>query len=213
MVVEPRSTHNRPNRSTHRARRLPELKLRVACSGPIFNPAPQEDPLPSTVKPKKRASARPTSSRNGNSAKKTSASPRTHSASSRSRAASAKSRAAKNNGVSQTVESVTDTVGDTVGPIGSTVDSVVEKARNGARTVAKGAAAATVATAAAAIAGRALISSRRRKRVLGVPMPRRQTSMKGLAKQFSGMAGDLEKKTLDVSNASGRVKQAANILS
>jgi hypothetical protein len=63
------------------------------------------------------------------------------------------------------------------------------------------------------MAGRALISSRRRKRVLGVPMPRRQSSIKGLAKQFSGIAGDVEKTTLDVSNASRRVKQAANILS
>jgi hypothetical protein len=111
------------------------------------------------------------------------------------------------------VEAVGDTVGDTVDSIGSRVDSIAEKARKGAGTAAKGAAAATVATAAAAIAGRALISSRRRKRVLGVPVPRRGTSMKSLAKQFSSMAGDIEKTTLDVSKASGRVKQATSSLS
>ena len=34
-----------------------------------------------------------------------------------------------------------------------------------------------------------------------------------VAKQFSSMAGELEKKSLDVSKASGRVKQASEILS
>jgi hypothetical protein len=213
MIAAPGSTHNRSNRLTLRDRRSPDLRRRVACSGTIFDPAPQEDVLPSTAKPKQAASARSTSSRNGNSAKRTSASPRTRSASSRSKAATAKSRAAKNDGVNGTVDAVTDTVGDTVGSIGSRVDAIAEKARNGGAGAVKGAAAATVATAAAAIAGRALISSRRRKRVLGVPMPRRHTSMKSLAKQFSSMAGDVEKKTLEVSNASSRVKQAANVLS
>jgi hypothetical protein len=103
--------------------------------------------------------------------------------------------------------------GDKVGTVGSTVDSIVDTARNGAGTVAKGTAAAAVATAAAAFAGRALISSRRRKRVLGVPMPRKRTNVKSVAKQFSSLAGELEKTSLDVSKASGRVKQAGKILS
>jgi hypothetical protein len=37
--------------------------------------------------------------------------------------------------------------------------------------------------------------------------------MKGVAKQLSGAAAELEKKSLDVSKASGRAKQAAKILS
>jgi hypothetical protein len=37
--------------------------------------------------------------------------------------------------------------------------------------------------------------------------------MRRVAKQFSSMAGELEKKSLDVSKASGRVKQAGKILS
>jgi hypothetical protein len=81
-----------------------------------------------------------------------------------------------------------------------------------AGTVAKGAA-ATVGTAVAAFAGRALISSRRRKRVLSVPMPRKSTNVKSVAKQFSGIAGELGKKSLEVSKASGRAKQAAKVLS
>ncbi|HVD57776.1 MAG TPA: hypothetical protein VNC17_13095 [Thermoleophilaceae bacterium] len=72
---------------------------------------------------------------------------------------------------------------------------------------------ATMGVAVGAIVGRALIASRRRKHVLGVPMPRRHTNMKSMAKQLSGMAGELEKKSLDVSKASGRAKQAAKILS
>jgi hypothetical protein len=152
--------------------------------------------LPTTAKPRKSASSRSKSSRNGNSA---ATKPR------RTRSASANSRASNGDGISEKV-------GDKVGSIGSRVDSLAEKARNGAGTVAKGAAAATVGTAVAAVAGRALISSRRRKRVLGVPMPRRRTSMKSVAKQVSGMAGELEKKSLNVSKASGRAKQAAQIL-
>jgi hypothetical protein len=70
-----------------------------------------------------------------------------------------------------------------------------------------------VGTAAAAFAGRALIASRRRKRVLGIAMPRKHKGMKSVAKHLSGMAGELEKKSLDVSKASGQAKQAANILS
>jgi hypothetical protein len=100
-------------------------------------------------------------------------------------------------------------VEDTAGSIGSKVDALAGKARSGAGTVAKGAAAATVGTAVAAVAGRALISSRRRKHVLGVPMPRRRTNMKTIVKQFSSVAGDIEKKSLDLSKASGRAKQAA----
>jgi hypothetical protein len=79
-------------------------------------------------------------------------------------------------------------------------------------TVAKGAVAATVGTAVAAVAGRALIASRRQKHVLGIPMPRSHKGLKGIAKQFSGIAGELEKKSLDVSKASGRAKQAAKTL-
>jgi hypothetical protein len=90
---------------------------------------------------------------------------------------------------------------------------MAENARSGAGTVAKGAAMATIGAAVGALAGRALIASRRRKRVLGVPMPRKRTNMKSMAKQLSGMAGELEKKSLDVSKASGRAKQAAKILS
>ena len=37
--------------------------------------------------------------------------------------------------------------------------------------------------------------------------------MKSVAKQFSSLAGEPEKASLDVSNASGRVKQAGKILS
>jgi hypothetical protein len=73
--------------------------------------------------------------------------------------------------------------------------------------------AVAVGTAVAAFAGRALISSRRRRRVLGVAMPRKRTNVKSVAKQFSSMAGELEKKSSDVSKASGRVKQAATFLS
>jgi hypothetical protein len=152
--------------------------------------------LPSTAKPRKSASSRAASSRNGNSAATKAR---------RTRSASPKSRASNGHGISEQV-------GDKVGSIGSRVDSIAEKARNGAGTVVKGAAAATVGTAVAAVAGRAVISSRRRKRVLGVPMPRRRTSMKSVAKQFSGLAGELEKKSLNVSKASGRAKEAAKIL-
>ena len=98
--------------------------------------------------------------------------------------------------------------------IGDKVTLIAERTSESAGTVAKGAAAATAATAVAALAGRALIASRsRRKRVLGVPMPRRQSSVKGVAKRFAGMAGDLEKRSLDLSKASGRAKEAAKMLS
>jgi hypothetical protein len=109
------------------------------------------------------------------------------------------------------VEAAGETVVDKVGSIGATAGVLADKARGGAGTVAKGATAAAVGTAVAVIAGRTLISSRKRRRVLGVPMPRRHTSVKSVAKQFSGVADDLQKKSLDVSKASGRAKQAAKI--
>jgi hypothetical protein len=43
-------------------------------------------------------------------------------------------------------------------------------------------------------------------------MPRKRKGMKSAAKQLSGMAGELEKKSLDLSKASGRAKQAAKLL-
>jgi hypothetical protein len=69
-----------------------------------------------------------------------------------------------------------------------------------------------VGTAVAAFAGRALIASRRQRHLLGVPIPRSHKGVKSIAKQLSGIAGELEKKSLDVSKASGRAKQAAKIL-
>jgi hypothetical protein len=145
--------------------------------------------VPSTAKPRKSSSPRATSSRNGSSA-------------TASRASSAASRRK-----AQESESNGHGIGETIG-------SVADKARNGAGTIAKGAAAAAVGTAVAAVAGRALIASRKRKRVLGVPMPRRHksTSVKGVAKQVAGMAEQLEQKSADVSKASERAKQAAKIL-
>jgi hypothetical protein len=90
---------------------------------------------------------------------------------------------------------------------------MADKARGGAGIVAKGAAAATVGAAAAALAGRAVIHSRtRRKRVLGVQMPRRRKGMTAVAKQFADMAGEIEKQSAKVNKASGRAKEAAKIL-
>jgi cytoskeletal protein RodZ len=189
--------------------------LDIAWWQTIFTSIHRRNPLPSTAKPRKSANSRSAASSNGNSAKKTSSSrarsisSRTKPASPRTRSASTKSRASDGGGISETVGAV----GDKVGSIGSTVDSIAENARSGAGTIAKGAAVATMGAAVGAIAGRALIASRRRKRVLGVPMPRKHTNMKSIAKQLSGMAGELEKKSLDVSKASGRAKQAAKILS
>jgi hypothetical protein len=111
------------------------------------------------------------------------------------------------------VGDTTESVRDTVGSVGGTVNAIAETARHGAGTIAKGAAAATVGTAVAAVAGRALIASRRQRHVLGVPLPRKHKGMKDIAKQLSGIAGQFEKKSLDVSKASGRAKEAAKILS
>jgi hypothetical protein len=90
---------------------------------------------------------------------------------------------------------------------------IVDNTRSAAGTVAKGAAAAAAGTAVAAVAGRALISSRQPKRVLGVRMPRRRTGMKAIAKRVADIAEQVEKSSLDVSRASSQAKQAANILS
>jgi hypothetical protein len=206
---------NREARSVHRVAKLLPPVLDIAWGQPTFNSIDRRN-MPTTAKPSKSASSRSAATRNGNSAKKTSGSSRARSMSSRTkpasprtRSASAKSRASDGGGISEKVGAV----GDKVGSIGSTVDSIAENARSGAGTIAKGAAVATMGAAVGAIAGRALIASRRRKRVLGVPMPRKHTNMKSMAKQLSGMAGELEKKSLDVSKASGRAKQAAKILS
>jgi hypothetical protein len=90
---------------------------------------------------------------------------------------------------------------------------MADKARNGAGTIARGTAAAAVGTAVAALAGRALISRRGRKRVLGVPVPRKPTNVTSVAKRLSRVAEGLEKQSLEVSKASRRAKEAANMLS
>lgn len=153
--------------------------------------------MPSTAK----------SGKSGSSPKKTSGSSQARATSSRNRSSSAKRSpsTASSRRQAQANAPSGDGIGDTVGSIGS-------KARSGAATVAKGAAAATVGTVVAAVAGRALIASRRRKRVLGVPMPRKHRNMKSVAKQVAGLAGQLEQKSADVSKASGRAKQAAKVL-
>jgi hypothetical protein len=98
--------------------------------------------------------------------------------------------------------------------IGDAAGSLAQRARHGAGAVATGAAIATLGTAAAALAGRALILTRtRRKRVFGVAVPRRHTSVKSIAKHVADMAEQLEHSSLDVSKASHRAKQAAKVLS
>ena len=83
-----------------------------------------------------------------------------------------------------------------------------------AGTVLKGAAAATLGTAAAAAAVRVAIASRtRRKRVLGVQIPRRHSTMKSVARQLADLAETVEQSSADVSKASGRAKHAAKALS
>jgi hypothetical protein len=129
------------------------------------------------------------------------------------KAPSPKSRASNGAGITGAVGAVEDKVEDTVGTIGSKVDAIVDKTRSAAGTVAKGTAAAAVATVVAGVAGRALISSRKPKRVLGVPVRRRGTGMKSLAKRVSDIAEHVEKNSLDVSKASGQAKHAAAMLS
>jgi hypothetical protein len=162
--------------------------------------------LASTTKPRKRTTSRSTGKANAGAAKKPSRTPRAP----RTRATSQARSTAR--GVSEKVSSVGDTVGETAGSVGSTVNAVAETARHEASTIAKGAVAATLGTAVAAAAGRALIASRRQRHVLGVRIPRSHKGLKGIAKQLSGIAGEFEKKSLDVSKASGRAKEAAKIL-
>jgi hypothetical protein len=85
--------------------------------------------------------------------------------------------------------------------------------RHEAAIVARGAAAAAIGTALAALGGRALIASRSQKRVLGVPLPHKHTTVKSIAKQVADMAGQLERRSADVSKASARAKHAAQVLS
>jgi hypothetical protein len=163
--------------------------------------------VPSTAKPQKRTS----SARKSNGSRPSASSSR----STRSRSPKARS----SNGRSQTVVAAVD---DSLKEgVGQRIGAIAEKARSGTGTVAAGATAATVGTAVAAIAGRALIRSRsRRKRVLGVPVPqgihlphRHPSGVKGVAKQFAQLAGQVEQRSSDVSKASGKAKQAARILS
>jgi len=140
--------------------------------------------VPTTAKPRKTGSR--SSSKNGGAPKKASA----------SRATTSHSRARESN------------------PIADKMSAITRQVHADAGTVAKGAAAATVGTAMAALAGRTLIANRRRKRVLGVPMPRKPTiAKKNLAKQVASMAGDIEQKSLDLSNLSAKAKQAAKVFS
>jgi hypothetical protein len=177
--------------------------------------------VPSQAKPRKSGSSRSTSSRNGSSPSKRSSSKRSSSArSSSARSSSSRGRAAssrsKSSGQAKVAEHVpgAEAIEEKVSSMGGSVDAIAEKARHGAGMVAKGAAAAGVGTAAAALAGRALIMSRRRKRVLGVPIPRthRGFDMKQVAKQVAGVAERVERQSSDISRASGRAKQAAQML-
>jgi hypothetical protein len=162
--------------------------------------------VPSTAKPQKRTS----------SARKSNGSRPSASSSRSTRSRSSKGRSS--NGRSQTVVAAVD---DSLKEgVGQRLGAIAEKARSGTGTVAAGATAATVGTAVAAIAGRALIRSRSRRRVLGVPVPqglhlphRHSSGMKGVAKQVAQFAGQVEQRTADVSKASGKAKQAARILS
>jgi hypothetical protein len=142
--------------------------------------------VPTTAKPRKRSSR--STAKNGGA-------PSTPKKASTSRATTNRRTEPESNGLTDKVEALTD------------------KARDSAGTVARGAAAATIGTAIAAIAGRKLIASRRSKHVLGIPMPRKRTSMKSVAKQFASIAGDVERKSTDLSKVSAKAKQAAKSFS
>jgi hypothetical protein len=156
--------------------------------------------MASATKPGKAAASR------ASSAKKTA---RTSTGAAKTRATKGNSRRKVPTPASSAVQASATTLTDDAGRTAS-------KALDGGATVARGAAAATAATAIAALAGRALIASRgRRKRVLGVPIPRRRrpVGMKAIAKQVESIAGHLEEKSAQVNLASARTKQAAKVLS
>jgi hypothetical protein len=156
--------------------------------------------MASATKPRKAAASRPSS------AKKTA---RTSAKAAKRRATKSTSQRKVRTAASPAVEATATTLTDEVADIGG-------KALDEGATLARGAAAATAATAIAALAGRALIASRgHRKRVLGVPLPRKrqQFGMKMIAKHVETIAGQLEEKSAHVNLASARTRQAAKILS